>query len=112
MREKWKEEFLRKIKTKSFDEADFAGRVRAVLEDEGWEDFNEMPKETVADEIAWHWQCLNEDGHVYSEFPSRIRQNFKRVANHLLENYFTPEDISKSYQRYVEETEDGHLRLS
>jgi len=94
--EKWREVYLRKIKTKAFNKSDFIGAFEAVLEDEETTHEN-IDKRFVGDQIIWHWECLNDKGHADYDLPSGVKLNYKNVANHLLRNYFVKEDFTDWY---------------
>lgn len=88
--EEWRKAFLQKTSTKAFIESDFLGAFQAVLDDES-ASLNTIEKGYVADQLIWHWNNLNESGHVY-EYDDEVQKqkyNYKNVANNLMEKYFT-----------------------
>lgn len=93
---KWREVYLRKIKTKAFNESDFLGAFQAVLDDER-ATHKTIGKGKVADQLIWHWDYLNDSGHSDYDLPNRVKQNYKSVANHFLKNHFETDDFTDWY---------------
>lgn len=94
--EKWREVYLRKIKTKAFRESGFLENFKAVLKEKN-KTHKTIDKEVIGNQLLWYWKCLNDKSHVDYNASSHVKLNYKNVANHLLRNYFVQDDFEDSY---------------
>ena len=95
--EKWRKVYFKKLKTKAFSKVNFGPTFQAVLEDEN-KSHKTIDKSTVANQIVWHWERINDRGDMLSvDIKNKDKYNFKSVANNILKKYFTKDDFDDFY---------------
>jgi len=105
--EKWRKDYLRKLKTKAWGEVEFTSQMRDVIYCDDDVDDETVPLKTVLEELLFRWDVLNDPENANYIFSNYKKRTFKRVTDRFLQKYYNSDLVADFYKNLI--TDDNKL---